>query len=332
MLAQAQEQTQSPSSKRILDSQPNENGDQILPYPYWQSGPGQWGPTGAQLAIEAEEPSQMVSATWAGQQHESAIADHGASYGNVVGSGGARTSPDVPQITTAIPSETNHFNNIQTLADTATYMGRSHYIAHDIPIDESSARAYHATKATLLSETALQTLQLWESFLLPARPVRDSLITTFLQRCHPWTPLVLPPDLAPSGTVHAPSSSTNPNSISLLLSQSLYLAASRVSSAPGVARFASSAQFYSRSKALFWCGYEKDPITVIAASVLLHWYNPDGPEHVSFDTSRFWLSIGVGLAYQVGLHREPAMELGLGEVIKRRRLWWSLVVSFLSTT
>jgi hypothetical protein len=51
--------------------------------------------------------------------------------------------------------------------------------------------------------------------------------------------------------------------------------------------------------------------------------NPNGPEHVSFDTSRFWLQIGVGLAHQVGLHKEPT---GV-DCLVRRRLWWSLVVS-----
>jgi len=74
---------------------------------------------------------------------------------------------------------------------------------------------------------------------------------------------------------------------------------------------------------LFWLGYEKDTITVIIATCIMHWWNPDGPEHVSIDTSSFWVRIGVGLAYQIGLHKEPqrARDASL-----RRRLWWTLFV------
>jgi putative effector of murein hydrolase len=57
---------------------------------------------------------------------------------------------------------------------------------------------------------------------------------------------------------------------SLLLNQAVFLAASRVSSAPGVAAYASSEQFYQRAKALFWQGHEKNPVTVIAATIMLH--------------------------------------------------------------
>ena len=79
----------------------------------------------------------------------------------------------------------------------------------------------------------------------------------------------------------------------------------------------------------FWLGHEKDPLTVIAATIMLHWYNPDGPEHVSFDTSRFWIQIGAGLASQVGLHKEPSPG---PEGVVRRRLWWTLVVSISNHT
>lgn len=39
--------------------------------------------------------------------------------------------------------------------------------------------------------------------------------------------------------------------------------------------------------ALFWSGYEKNPLTALAAVCILHWYNFEGPEHVPTDTSGF---------------------------------------------
>jgi hypothetical protein len=204
----------------------------------------------------------------------------------------------------------------QNTTETATYIGRSHYITHDLPIDETSARAYHASRDAGPSEVELQTLELWNCSVLPSKPIRRSLIDIFMQRCYPWTPVLSIEDVDPGRPGRQPS---------LLLSQAMFLAASRASSVPGVTAFASPEQFYQRAKALFWLSHEKNPLTVIAASILLHWYNPDGPEHVSFDTSRFWLQIGVGLAHQVGLHKEPT---GV-DCLARRRLWWSLVVSSL---
>jgi Fungal specific transcription factor domain len=203
----------------------------------------------------------------------------------------------------------------QNTTDALPYIGRSHYLTHDLPIDETSALAYCASKDKEPSETEAKTLEIWGCSLLPPKAVRQSLVESFMQRCYPWSPVLSPEDIETERPGKQPS---------LLLNQALFVAASRVLSAPGVAAFASSEQFYQRAKALFWLGHEKNPLTVIAATTMLQWYNPDGPEHVSFDTSRFWLQIGVGLAHQMGLHKEP--KLG-ADCLMRRKLWWSLVVS-----
>lgn len=50
--------------------------------------------------------------------------------------------------------------------------------------------------------------------------------------------------------------------------------------------------------------HEKNPLAAIKATIMLQWYTPDGPEHVSYDTGEFWLKTGVGIACQVGLHRD----------------------------
>jgi hypothetical protein len=195
----------------------------------------------------------------------------------------------------------------------STYIGRSHYEG-DAPVDETTARAYTVSRQTELSELEQKTLELWNVYALPPRAVHESLVEAFTEYCYPWMPVLEPNDLSPRDASNA----------SLLLSQAVYLAASRVSSSTSVQAFSSSAEFYQRAKALYWVGHEKTPLTVIKAITMLHWFTPDGPAHVSYDTSEYWLKIGVGLAYQIGLHREPPA--GPKRVI-RRRMWWTLVVS-----
>jgi hypothetical protein len=156
------------------------------------------------------------------------------------------------------PSYQVSYSPVQS--NTTTFIGRSHYISQDIPIDEASARAYGQSQNTKLSETQVKTLQIWDAFDVPPRAARQSLIDTYMQRCYPWTPILQLHDLEEREGKPA----------SLLLSQAVFLAASRVSSAPGVAAYASSEQFYQRAKALFWQNHEKNPVTVISATVMLH--------------------------------------------------------------
>jgi len=162
-------------------------------------------------------------------------------------------------------------------------------------------------------------MELWKSFHVPPLAARQSLLSAFLDHCNLWTPV-----LEPNDVVDLSRSDQNPTS--MLLAQSLWLAGSRITSAPSVVAFASPEDFYLRAKAIFWCGLEKDPICAIKASLMLQWYNPQAPEHISFDNSGFWLKIGVGIAHQIGLHKEP--QPGPSKAI-RRRLWWSLVVCFI---
>ncbi|KAJ0416346.1 fungal-specific transcription factor domain-containing protein [Aspergillus carlsbadensis] len=163
----------------------------------------------------------------------------------------------------------------------------------------------------IMTDDDAQLLRLQRAFDMPPRAVRDSLIDVFMNRCAPWMPIVERSWLQ----------DTENNKPSVLLLQSVFLAASRVTSAPAVTAYATSHEFYRRAKALFWSGWEKNPLTVIAAVCILHWYNPECPEHVSTNTSGFWRYVGVGLAHQIGLQKEPRGQDGSA---LRRRLWWSL--------
>lgn len=198
-------------------------------------------------------------------------------------------------------------------APTLSSMARSRYFDDTLIINEDQARSYPIGDADGPTEDDHQLLRVQGAFELPPRAVRDGLINTFMERCSPWMPIVERSWLEESGSQRP----------SMLLLQAVFVAASRVTSAPAVSAYASTHQFYRRAKALFWAGYEKNPLTVVAAVCILHWYNPEGPEHVSTNTSGFWRYVGVGLAQQIGLQKEPT---NIKDAALRRRLWWTLFV------
>ncbi|KAL5603324.1 hypothetical protein FOBRF1_010857 [Fusarium oxysporum] len=203
-------------------------------------------------------------------------------------------------------------------SQSTTYIGRGHYVTDDDEIDETSARAFAPAKIKIgpHASTQRETLVLWKALDIPPLAARQSLLSAFLDYCNLWTPVLEPKD------IHE-LSHFDQETTSLLLAQSLWLAGSRVTNSPSVVAFASSDDFYHRAKAVFWSGVETDGLSAIKASLMLQWYNPQAPEHISFDNSGFWLKIGVGIAHQIGLHRESPP--GSSRAI-RRRLWWSLVV------
>ncbi|KAK4497577.1 hypothetical protein PRZ48_012028 [Zasmidium cellare] len=181
-----------------------------------------------------------------------------------------------------------------------------------IPVVRAVSTDKTANQSSATSSIQLQTLQLWRCFDLPSRSVHQGLVQSFLQRCYPWAPVVDKRDLEYQ----------DGSPVSFLLIQAVFLAASRVSSAPSVASFATSEHFYERAKTLFYWSYEEDPLKIIAATILLQWMNPGGPEDVSLDSSSYWLAIGAGLARQISLQIEPSSN---AEGSLRRRLWWALV-------
>ena len=195
-----------------------------------------------------------------------------------------------------------------------SYLGRSEYIGGDVQIDEDIATDYQPIQGGTISEADIKILQMQQAFSLPPQSIRNSLIDNFMTRCSPWMPIVSRSSLevSPSG-----------DEKSILLLQAVFLSGSRFNSAP--LTYVSCEELYRRTKALFFSGYEKYTITVISASVLIQFWNPSGPEHVSIESSSFWLRIGVGLAFQIGLHREP--RAGSNEASLRRRLFWTLFVS-----
>jgi hypothetical protein len=185
-----------------------------------------------------------------------------------------------------------------------SYLGRLEYLRNDVPVNDDAGIPNKVPRS--LSDTDHEILRAQRVDELPPMPVREMLMDAFWKHCYPWTPVV----------ERSWIEGRNPRQASLLLENSMLLAGSRVSICMPDYQ---PEQFYKKARVLFWMGLEEDPIITTAATLLLHWWNPDGPEHVSLDTSSFWLRIGTGLAYQIGLHREPN---GKADAGLRRRLWW----------
>ena len=199
-------------------------------------------------------------------------------------------------------------SNYAPSTNAVSYLGRLEYLRNDVPVNDDDGLPNKVPHR--LSETDLEILRIQRVSELPPRAVRDSLMDAFWTRCYPWTPVI----------ERSWVEDRSPNQVSLLLQHAIFLAGSRVSTP--IAEHPPE-DFYKRARVLFWMGAEEDPIITIAAALLLHWWNPEGPEQISLDTSSFWLRICIGLAYQVGLHREP---VGKPDAGLRKRLWWSLVV------
>ncbi|KAK5047322.1 hypothetical protein LTR84_006844 [Exophiala bonariae] len=109
--------------------------------------------------------------------------------------------------------------------------------------------------------------------------------------------------------------------VNCLLTTSMLVAGSVVSSTPQAIEI--SHRCYHRAKVLFYTGAEKNDIRVVMATIFCQWLSPSGPEHVSIDSSSFWLKIGVALGQQLGLHREPNPQME--DAGLRKRIWWTLV-------
>jgi hypothetical protein len=189
-----------------------------------------------------------------------------------------------------------------------SYLGRLEYLRGEVPVNDDDG--VHDKVPHRLSESDVTILKVQRVADLPPRAIRESLLDAFWERCYPWTPVV------ERSWIY----DRRPGKVSLLLQQAMFLAGSRVSAPlPDYP----SEDFYKKARVLFWMGAEEDPIITIAAACLLHWWNPQGPEQISLDTSSFWLRVCVGLAHQVGLHREPTGKTDAG---LRKRIWWSLNV------
>lgn len=216
---------------------------------------------------------------------------------------------------TAIASEPSR--TTETLAGNAdpehSYLGRADYLDTHAPIDEDHVSRYHRSPHQSANSATPGEILTFES--LATRSARQSLVSSFLQKCRPWMPLV------GAQRVHAMFET---NEVPTFLMLAILVAGSKVSTAPRASELGQ--RCYDAAKLRFYTGCETDTLDVITGTIFLQWWNQTGPEHVSVDNSSLWLRLGVALAHQVGLHRQSALQKQQWAL--RRKLWWTLVVRY----
>ena len=255
------------------------------------------------VPLESEYTPTIDPST--GTRHQSgqpqAAQHHGAEL-----SGRATDSSDGPPMEPTSAAAAS----IPSASHGSGHMKRYSYLAPDkFAAQERSEIQYAAEPA---SQSTSRVLDLQQALEMPSRrAVRESLIESFWTYCYPWDPTVEKAELVGSP----------PERLSPLLLQAVFLAGSRASSA--LTTIATPEGYYSRAKTLFYLNQEEDPLTLIKAVSLLHWYNPHGPERISTDTATFWCRTAVNLAQQMGLHHNQRR---VQDESLRRRVWWSLVV------
>ncbi|KPI42382.1 Acetamidase regulatory protein [Cyphellophora attinorum] len=175
----------------------------------------------------------------------------------------------------------------------ASFMTRSAILGDDFPgIDHNNAE--QPVRQHTLSETELQVLNIYRAFDLPELPLRQSLL----------------------------EASPKDNEASLLLLQAVLLVGSLMR--PDTVDKKLLDSYYQRVKALINSGYERNPLNILATMCLIQWYTPHAARDVSTDTARYWASCALGIAQQIGLHRQP--ERSQPDYGLRRRIWWTLYI------
>ena len=205
----------------------------------------------------------------------------------------------------AISASVDEFHN-------SSYLSRAAVLGIDFP-DIDHSHVDQPVRQHKLSVTELKVLELYGAFDLPELPLRQSLIEAFHEKCWTWMPVV---DL-PSR-----SQDINNSEISLLPLQAVLLVGALMR--PDICGKSTCDTFYYRVKSLIHSGYERNPLNILAALCLIQYYTPTAPKDVSVDTPRFWWSCALGIAQQIGLHRQPTRRGG-GYGL-RRRIWWTLYV------
>jgi hypothetical protein len=197
------------------------------------------------------------------------------------------------------------------LDQAAPYVGRTDILG-PVPFSESLETGRAILSAEDIDTRCRQVLQVFHAGTTVSEPVALRLVNLFKSFCWPWAPIVEESWLLPKRR----------SSMPLLLLQSVLLAGSRVSS---IGTIGQSVDLYQKAKARFFYGDNRMPLASVISALLLQWWSPTGPEQFSLGNSGFWMHIAVGLAHQLGLHREPSQGPHRG---LRRRIWWTIVVSF----
>ncbi|KAF2167605.1 hypothetical protein M409DRAFT_22407 [Zasmidium cellare ATCC 36951] len=191
----------------------------------------------------------------------------------------------------------------------SAFYSRKHYLEDEIPgLDYNNPGGDSFT----LDERKMKCSQLFQALDLPPSHVRQILVDAYFEFCWTWMPVVDEGFLL--------CTSTDPPSMPVL--QAVFLAGAQMRS--NTATIMAPEELYVRVKCLIDVGLERDPIKTLMALCLIQWWNPTIPTDVSTNSSRFWASYAIGLAFQVGLHKRPRK--ALADAGLRKRIFWTLYV------
>lgn len=178
-----------------------------------------------------------------------------------------------------------------------------------------------------LDTVQMEILRVRGAFLLPEKQLCDDLVNTYFERIYPVEPLVDKEKFIKA---------YKEGSISILLLQSVLLAASRVSENPSLydsdgSNYLASCTFFQRAKALYDANYERDPLTLVQSLTLFtrFW---EGLDDI-LGNSYYWSRVAVTVAQGYGFHRTLNDTILTPEEMKKWKLaWWNLYIKDISAS
>jgi len=177
-----------------------------------------------------------------------------------------------------------------------------------------------------LDVVQMEILRVRGAFLLPEKQLCDDLVYTFFDRIYPNEPVLDKPKFMKD---------YEEGSVSILLLQSVLLAASRVSENPSLydsdgSNYLASCTFFQRAKALYDANYERDPLTLVQSLTLFtkFW---EGLDDI-LGNSYYWSRIAITVAQGYGFHRTLNDTLSSHDKKIWKIVWWNLYIKDISTS
>lgn len=163
----------------------------------------------------------------------------------------------------------------------------------------------------------LTVLKASEADVLPRPATRHALYDAFFRSLAHALPIIHRSEL------ESPASS-------ILLQQAVCLAGSLLRHPNVPDSFSRTNAFYEKVKLLLCLDAEPDMLSVIKALCVLTLWSPHSPETVNLNGAWHATGSALRLALQMGLHQNSTYE-GQSDARSRRRIWWFLYVSALTS-
>ena len=180
--------------------------------------------------------------------------------------------------------------------------------------------SYIADLPQELSPEDLGYMQQRGCFTIPDDYCRDELLRSYAKWIHPFLPML---DLTNILTAVAHDNATS-QPISLLLFQSIMLAAATFCNIGAEDRKTTERILYERCKILHDVGAETDRLRILQSAILMSFWDGDNG---GLRDSYYWIGIATLQANTIGLYQDPvASSACLRRQRELKRTWWSLLI------